>query len=69
MDAAFSIGGLLWQKYVIEEPSLIMKIDRPPLIGNSSKLKRATGWIPQTSFEEMIKIMLAHAGGNIGRLI
>ncbi|MGA8029937.1 MAG: GDP-mannose 4,6-dehydratase [Bryobacteraceae bacterium] len=54
---AFEMLGVDWRKYVVEENGLLTK---PPvtLCGDASKLRRATGWQPQTSFEEMIRIMV-----------
>jgi GDPmannose 4,6-dehydratase len=57
---AFEKVGLPWQAYVKEDPSLIRK-QTPTLVGNASKLARATGWRPTVSFDEMIDILLVGA--------
>jgi len=41
-----------WKKFVIEDPSLIVR-KKPILIGDNSKLL-STGWKPKVSFEEMV---------------
>lgn len=50
---AFSRLDLDWKNFVHESPSKIRKEHRA-LVGNSSKLRRATGWMPSISFEEMV---------------
>jgi GDPmannose 4,6-dehydratase len=57
---AFDAVGLSWQKYVVEDPMLLAKGGpRRSLQGDSRKLKAATGWEPQTSFDEMVNNMVA----------
>ncbi|MDT8903854.1 GDP-mannose 4,6-dehydratase [Anaeroselena agilis] len=61
---AFSLLGLNWEKYVIEDVELIQK---PSFlrIGNPQKLTAATGWKPKTSFEQMIQILLRDEGALV----
>jgi len=57
---AFQSVGMDWQKYVVEDRTLLAKAGpRRSLQGDSRKLKAATGWVPQTSFEQMVKNMVA----------
>jgi GDPmannose 4,6-dehydratase len=57
---AFETVGMDWQKYVVEDRALLAKAGpRRSLQGDSRKLKAATGWEPQTSFEQMVKNMVA----------
>ena len=47
-------------KYVEVEPKLINVGSRKrTLVGSSAKLKKATGWVPQKSFEQIILDMIA----------
>ena len=61
VEATFGVLGLSWRDHCREDPSLITR--RPkPLIGDSSKLRRQTGWCPETSFEDMIANMIEMEG-------
>lgn len=53
----FNNLGLDWEKYV-EIDSNIVKRKQHVLIGDSSKLKKETGWTPSVSFEEMVKLLV-----------
>ena len=55
---AFSVVGLDWQKYVVVNPKWIRPTETGPLVGDSSKIKKATGWQPKTSFKELITMMV-----------
>jgi GDPmannose 4,6-dehydratase len=57
---AFSELGLDWQAHVEEDPAFA---GAPPtsLVGDSSKLRSATGWKPTVSFEEMVRILVRAA--------
>jgi GDPmannose 4,6-dehydratase len=60
-EKAFSQLGLNWQDHVIVDESLIARKANQLLIGDSSKLRERTLWIPKTSFEDMISIMIKAA--------
>lgn len=47
-----------WEKYVKINPALITKKQKQNLFGNNEKLKKATGWIPKTDFNSLIKILV-----------
>jgi len=52
--------GVNWQDCVTVRPDVLKK--KPvTLIGDSAKLRKATGWEPKVSFEEMIRILVAKA--------
>jgi len=59
-DTAFSALGLPWRDHVIEDRTLLGAASPPgfALVGDSDKLRRATGWRPRTSFEEMVRLMV-----------
>jgi GDPmannose 4,6-dehydratase len=57
-EAAFDVLDLNWQDYVIEDPQLRRPADVDLLIGNPAKAKRELGWEAQTSFEELVRIMV-----------
>jgi GDPmannose 4,6-dehydratase len=56
---AFAAVGLDWNKYVSENVQ-VLSSGRPPvtLRGDNRKLRRTTGWHPQVSFEQMVRIMV-----------
>jgi GDPmannose 4,6-dehydratase len=55
----FDILGMRWQDHVRESPTVGL-FRRNPLIGNPAKLKQATGWKPQKTFESMVREMVHH---------
>ena len=59
VEVAFQTVGLDWRKYVVVDPTLLRQSPRLSLAGNSSKLRRMTGWEPQTSFKELVELMVA----------
>jgi GDPmannose 4,6-dehydratase len=63
-ETAFSLLGLDWKKYVIDD-SKVIKRQLRPMVGDASKLFQQTGWQPRTSFREMIRRMLVAQGGEI----
>jgi len=58
-ETAFGAVGLRWQDHVVVDPSLLTE---PPgdavICGNASKLRKLSGWSPQTTFQEMIVAMV-----------
>ena len=58
VQAAFREAGLDWKQWVSEENPQVMGRGSQARIGNASKLMSTTGWMPKTSFLEMIRILL-----------
>ena len=54
------IAGVDWRECAVTDSSLLRK-KSAILVGDSSKLRRLTGWRPKTSFRGMIEKMLEHA--------
>jgi GDPmannose 4,6-dehydratase len=55
---AFDEAGLGdFEKYVVIDPSFVRPAEVDHLIGNPAKALRDLGWKPQTSFEELIRLM------------
>jgi len=74
VQVAFDRAGLDWEKYVVIDPDFVRPPDPVPLVGDPTKLNERLGWEPQTSFEEMIGLMvdadldkLSSAGQNAAR--
>jgi GDPmannose 4,6-dehydratase len=57
-EVAFDEAGLgEFTKYVTIDPSFARPAEVDHLIGDSAKAERDLGWKPQTSFEELIRLM------------
>ena len=59
VEVAFAAADLDWKQHVVEDPQFFRPAEVDVLIGDASKAKRELGWEPKTSFEDMIKIMVA----------
>ncbi|MCM8794742.1 MAG: GDP-mannose 4,6-dehydratase [Candidatus Omnitrophica bacterium] len=57
VKAAFAAVGIDWKGRVVEKPGLLQR-KSPVLIGDSGKLRRATGWKPSVTFEEMVRALI-----------
>jgi GDPmannose 4,6-dehydratase len=60
LEKAFRAGHLDWQSYVRESPEYYRPAEDVPLIGCSRKAREKLGWIPETSFEDLVSEMVAH---------
>lgn len=57
VEHTFSCLGLRWQEYVTVDRNLLPS-PTPTLVGDSSKLRKLTGWRPHTTFAEMVKLLV-----------
>jgi GDPmannose 4,6-dehydratase len=59
VSIAFAHLELHWRRHVDTDASLLTKA-RPgaPLMGDSSKLRRTTGWAPSVSFADMVRLLV-----------
>ena len=58
VEIAFDEAGLDdWERYVEIDPAFVRPAEVDLLIGDPSKAERDLGWEPQTSFEELIRLM------------
>lgn len=61
LDAAFQhIGIADWSKHVKVDAKYMRPAEVDVLRGDYTRAKNALGWIPTTSFEELVKIMVEH---------
>ena len=61
LDTAFQhIGIVQWDKYVKQDPRFMRPAEVAVLCGDATKAKEKLGWIPKTSFEEMVSKMGAN---------
>jgi len=57
-EVAFEAVDLDWKEFVVEDPGLRRPADVDLLIGEPSKAKRNLGWEAETTFEELVRIMV-----------
>jgi len=59
VEIAFDEAGLgNWEPYVDLDPKMVRPAEVDQLIGDYSKAERDLGWRPETSFEELIRLMV-----------
>ena len=58
VELAFSLVGLDWQDFVEIDPRYFRPTEVDELCGDASKAKRILGWQPQTTFPELVRIMV-----------
>ncbi len=58
LDVAFKAAGLNWENYIEIDPKLIRPAEVDFLCGDATKAREKLGWVPQVSFEELIKMMV-----------
>ena len=54
----FNYLGMDWDKYVIEDLSLIKRSSPNNLFGNPKKLMDQTGWKPKVNLKALVKLMV-----------
>ncbi len=59
-EIAFGILNLNYQDFVEIDPTYYRPAEVDLLLGDNSKIKNTLGWVPQTSFKELIQTMLDH---------
>jgi len=57
-EAAFSILGLDWEKYVRLDSRYLRPTEVDLLLGDSSKARRVLGWSPKVSFRQLVEMMV-----------
>jgi len=58
---AFAAGGINnCEDYVSSSPDLLRPADIASLVGDPTKAKERLGWVPETSFEELVAMMVEH---------
>jgi GDPmannose 4,6-dehydratase len=57
--AAFAhVGVANWQDYVVIDPQFIRPAEVDYLLGDPSKARRALGWQPEVTFEQLVAMMM-----------
>jgi GDPmannose 4,6-dehydratase len=55
---AFAAVDLNWEDYVVQDPRFYRPAEVDLLVGDPSRAKRVLGWYPETSFEDLIDMMV-----------
>ncbi len=55
---SFGYAGLDWEKYVEIDPKYFRPTEVDYLMGDSSKARRVLGWKPETSFKQLVHMMV-----------
>ena len=58
LQIAFSAVDLDYEKYVVVDPRFYRPAEVDHLIGDPAKAKRGLGWTPNTSFAELVEMMV-----------
>ncbi|MFN8375240.1 MAG: GDP-mannose 4,6-dehydratase [Anaerolineae bacterium] len=58
LDVAFGAVDLNWRDYVVQDPRFMRPAEVDLLIGDPSKAKQILGWEPETTFEQLIEMMV-----------
>ena len=58
LEIAFDQAGLKVEDHVVIDPSLVRPAEVDHLVGDFSKAQRELGWKPETTFEELIRMMV-----------
>jgi GDPmannose 4,6-dehydratase len=57
-EVAFSHLGLDYKEYIVQDPRYMRPAEVELLVGNPAKAQQKLGWSTQTSFEELVRIMV-----------
>jgi GDPmannose 4,6-dehydratase len=60
LDVAARYSGLDWHSFVETDPRYFRPTEVDYLKGDSSKMRKALGWAPEVSFEQLVKEMVEH---------
>jgi GDPmannose 4,6-dehydratase len=58
LEAAFSLVKLDWHDYVELDPQYLRPTEVDYLVGDAGKAKRALGWEPKVTFNELVRLMV-----------
>jgi GDPmannose 4,6-dehydratase len=58
VELAFEVVGLQAQNYIVQDPRYMRPAEVDLLVGNPQKAKDRLGWLPGTTFENLVRIMV-----------
>jgi GDPmannose 4,6-dehydratase len=59
-EVAFSLVGLDWERYVRIDERYLRPTEVDELCGNAAKARACLGWEAQTTFRDLVRLMLEH---------
>lgn len=59
LDVAFGCVGRFWQDHVVIDPELFRPTEVDLLLGDASKAQRQLGWKPETTFKQLVELMVS----------
>ncbi|MGB7211410.1 MAG: GDP-mannose 4,6-dehydratase [Gemmatimonadales bacterium] len=67
VEIAFERMGLDWKKHVVQDPKFMRPAEVETLLADPSAAKRVLGWVPKTSFRDLITMMVDADLERLGR--
>ncbi len=58
LDTAFGMVGLDWREFVSSDPEYARPAEVPDLVADPTRARTVLGWVPLTSFDDMVREML-----------
>jgi GDPmannose 4,6-dehydratase len=58
VQIAFDNAGLDWRDHVVVDPQFYRPAEVDLLLGDAGKARRVLGWVPEVSFEDLVKMMV-----------
>jgi len=58
LQFAFDAVGLDWEKHVEIDPKFLRPAEVDCLCGDATKAREKLGWVPEVTFEELVKMMV-----------
>ena len=58
VEIAFGHVGLDWRQYVRVDPRFLRPVEVDQLTADASKARKVLGWAPETTFEQLIRLMV-----------
>lgn len=59
VEKVFGKLGLDWQRHVVSDPRYLRPTEVDVLLGDATKGRKALGWAPKVTFDELINMMVA----------
>ena len=60
LDIAGEVLGVDWHRHVEIDPRYFRPTEVDSLLGDASKARRVLGWVPETSFVDLVRSMITH---------
>jgi len=58
LEEAFSYAGMDWKDFVKIDQRYFRPAEVESLVGDASKAKKKLGWVPKTSFKDLVRLMV-----------